>query len=437
MDLNLSISNRQITPGVVKMFQFENGTTTLRITLDSYMHDAIDLRNYIPYAITSINGQIDMTELESEMVEGKLVLSWTVQDYSLRQIGAVQYQIVFKENEGDGENSAVFYSYKAILLVRESLDGDNQITAYYPTLLKQWLDRLNALSGTYDAGIVYVQPGETLDASKRLAGRLYYIVENERTYEGHFEDHNGDRLGEFNAKYVTNANLNTLLNHGEYICSGSIANLPISSTYAAVRVVDSGSTNRVVQEVAIPAEDNTVRVFVRAVTGINTFGAWKELVSPDYVDARQRDNDFAIRAMAAMHTNDWLDLWIENFENQGDSSFGGDPSTSVEFNRRLSCVEIASGHSSANLESEYLNTGSGARIVYVLVDWEDMASESMTVYVAFDNEWYEAVPTTMVQGFANTSAFYCSVSEEVLQIRVRLELYGNRRIYNVAVGAKK
>lgn len=423
MDLNLSVSNRQITPGVVKMFQFENGTTTLRFTLDSYMHDAIDLRNYIPYAITSINGQIDMTELESEVVEGKLVLSWTVQDYSLRQIGAVQYQIVFKENASDGENSAVFYSYKAILLVRESLDGDNQITAYYPTLLKQWLDRLNELSGTYDAGIVYVQPGETLDASKRLAGRLYYIVENESTYEGHFEDHNCCRLGEFNAKYVANANLNTLLSHGEYICSGNITNLPISSTYAAVRVVDSGSTNRVVQEVAIPAEDNTVRVFVRAVTGTNTFGAWKELVSPDYVDARHRDNDFAIAALCGVNELDWgkqlLDLWIDDFSDTSYLDFqpGGYDSRLRQFN--------ITGTDTMTYREVYTNTA--ATYFYLKVDYDALSDSSgIDPEVSFDGggNW-----TGVTQGV--TGLFPELINGNIM---LRINFYGPLTLKNVAFG---
>lgn len=321
MDISLTLSNRELKPAVVNCFQNENETTILKFTLDSYIYGEVDLRNYTPYAVTSINGQVDMTELESTIENGKLVLTWNVQEYSLRHEGAVCYQIVFKEDITDGENTAVFYSYKAILLNRASINADDHITANYPTILKQWLDRINQLSGTYDAEVIYMPEGETIPASERLAGRLYYQVENDTTYEGHFEDHLCNRLGEFNAKYVTNANLNTLVYNGDYICSGTLTNVPISSTYAMVRVTDSGRTNRLIQEVCVPSSDNTVRVFVRAVTGTNQFGEWKELVSPDYVNAKVGDKDFEIFALTMFHSRDLLDCYIETFENTDGLSY--------------------------------------------------------------------------------------------------------------------
>ena len=64
MDLNLTLSNRQITPPVVNTFQFENDITTLNFVLDSYIHEEIDLRNYKAFAITSQKGIVDVTELE-------------------------------------------------------------------------------------------------------------------------------------------------------------------------------------------------------------------------------------------------------------------------------------------------------------------------------------------------------------------------------------
>lgn len=419
MDLSLSVLNRQIKPGVVRMFQFENETTTLRFTLDSYMHDQIDLRNYKAYVITSINGHIDMTELESSFDGEYLTLTWVVQDFSLRHIGAVQYQIVFKENESDGENSAVFYTYKSILQVRESLDGDNQILADYPTLLKQWIDRINELAGTYDADIIYMQPNATLDISERLAGRLYYQIEDTPTYEGHFEDHLGNKLGDFNGTYITNADVNTLLTHGEYICGGTLKNMPLTSTYCMVRVTDSPSTNRIIQEVYVPATNNTVRAFVRAITGNNTFGAWNELSSVGYVDARMKDKDFEIESLMSMHTNGLTDLFIETFEDT--SALNTVP---AGYDSRLRQFNI-SGDS--ELIFTALSPNGSPTQFWINVDYVDVSSGVVTPQVSVDlgSTWTTITNDTLTDVSFNNNKFF-----------VKLELSGSLTLKNVAFGLK-
>lgn len=196
MDIAITISNRELTPAVVNFFQHENQTVTLNFTLDSYMYGEVDLRNYKAYGVTSQNGMIDMTELvmNYDSSKDKLVLSWQVQEYSLRQEGAITYQICFKENADDGENTAVFYSYKGIMINRGSVDGDNHITANYPTILKQWLDRINELAGTLEAGIIYIPYGESIPSSERLSGRVYFQFTDSANTEGRFEDHEGNEL---------------------------------------------------------------------------------------------------------------------------------------------------------------------------------------------------------------------------------------------------
>ena len=196
MDIAISISNRELKPAVVNFFQYENQTVTLNFTLDSYLYGDVDLRNYKAYGVTSQNGLIDMTELEMnyDSTEDKLTLAWEVQEYSLRQEGAITYQICFKENADDGENTAVFYSYKGIMINRGSVDGDNHITANYPTLLKQWLDRIQELAGTLEAGIVYIPYGENIPTSERLSGRVYFQFTDSANTKGRFEDHEGKEL---------------------------------------------------------------------------------------------------------------------------------------------------------------------------------------------------------------------------------------------------
>lgn len=203
MDIALTLSNRQISPQVVNMFQFENGTTTLNFTLDSYMYGEVNLRNYKAYAITSINGNIDMTELvmNYDASKDKLTLSWNVKEFTLLEAGAVLYQIVFKEATAsgipdEGENTGVFYSYKAILINRESIDGDNEISAKYPTLLKQWLDRMNAMAEMQGASIVYMKYGESIPPADRLAGQLYFQYTDTLNTKGQFEDDRGNVLSD-------------------------------------------------------------------------------------------------------------------------------------------------------------------------------------------------------------------------------------------------
>lgn len=209
MDIALTISNRQISPAVVNLFQFENGTTTLNFTLDSYMYGEVNLRNYKAYAITSINGNIDMTELVAnyDASKDKLTLSWDVKEFTLLEAGAVVYQIVFKEANtsgipDEGENTSVFYSYKAILINRESIDADNEIAAKYPTILKQWLDRMNAMAELHDVGTVYMKYGESILPADRLAGKLYFQYTDTLNTRGHFEDEKGNILGEYDVVHL-------------------------------------------------------------------------------------------------------------------------------------------------------------------------------------------------------------------------------------------
>jgi hypothetical protein len=77
-------------------------------------------------------------------------------------------------------------------------------------------------------------------------------------------------------KYVQNANINTLLDDQAYICSGTLTNTPIATTYCIVRAYDTAETNRIVQVCYVPQSDNTVRTFVRSSVAGSTFGKWFE-----------------------------------------------------------------------------------------------------------------------------------------------------------------
>lgn len=290
--MELTITHeREIRPYKVAVKQYESGTTTLVFTREGYMYDQVDLRRYTAFALTSINGVVDMIELDTEVTDGNLVITWVVQEQVLRQAGNITYQIVFKESaDDDGEGTGVFYTYEALLQNSESIDTDRTIAANYPTILKQLYDLIQNLAGTISAGIVYMEPNESIPTQERLAGRLYYQIDDEDTYDGHFEDNLGNRLGTFTAAYVTDADINKMITHGDYICSGELENPPIACDYCMVRVTDTFSTDTVIQEVYIPDANNKVRVFSRAITGFEGFGAWEELGGSYLLDQKQDKN---------------------------------------------------------------------------------------------------------------------------------------------------
>lgn len=416
--MDIIVNKRQIIPYKVGVKQFESETTTLVFTLDSYKYDQVDLRKYKAYAVTSINGLVDMTELAMSVNGTEIKLTWIVQERTLRYAGAINYQIVFKENAADGDNTAVFNTYEAILQCSESVDAERPIQANYPTILKQWLDLINSLAGTYDAEVIYMPVGQSIPYEERLAGRLYYQILDATTYEGRFEDHNGKRLGEFNATYIANANINTLLENGDYVCAGTISNAPISNTFCTVHVTDSPSTNRVIQEVRVPASDNTVRVFVRAVTAGSTFGAWRELGSADYITSLLDDKDFEIKSLMDYHSKDLLDFYIETFDSTSALSTvpNGYDSRLRQFNISGTCEMVFNS-----------KTVSSARTTFwINVDYDNVSSGTVTRQISVDggSTWVTATNNTMTTISSATSFI------------VKLKFSGSLTLKNVAFGLK-
>ena len=413
--VDITLSDKQMKPAVVHTNQFEDGVNRLRFTIANYMQGTIDLRKYKAYAVTSINGHMDITEVPYTVSGSTMTLIWDVGAWTLKTYGIIQFQIRFSESAEDG--TAVWYSYKGVLINRLSIPVDDYVSANYPTLLKQWIDRINQLSGHYDAEITYMQPGASIDVTERLAGRLYYQIENATTYEGRFEDHNAQRLGEFNAKYLANVNINTMLETGDYICGGTITNSPLSTTLCMVRVTDSASTNRIVQEVYVPAADNTVRAFVRAGTGSN-FGAWNELSTVGYVDAMIHDKDFEIESLMAMHTNGLTDLFVEAFEDI--SALNTVPSG---YDSRLRQFNITTA---SEMIFTVKRTGSARTQFWISVDYENVSSGAVTPQVSIDNA------STWVTLTNNALTTVSSATNFI----VKLNLSGSITLKNVAFGMK-
>lgn len=175
MELRIT-NNREITPCKIAVKQFDYNTTTLTFIRDSYKYDQIDLRNYKAYAVTSLNGEIDMTELTTAVVGSELHITWSLgktlsERPLLQQHGAMAYQIVFKQNEG---GAAVFSTYQGIIQNSASIDADSKLTADYPTIMKQWLDLINSRSAAMHTEIVYMPVGGSIPIQERNINTLYY-----------------------------------------------------------------------------------------------------------------------------------------------------------------------------------------------------------------------------------------------------------------------
>lgn len=485
--MNLEIlNNREIKPQKVATKQGEANTTVLKFTRDSYKYDQIDLRNYKAYAVTSFNGEIDMTQLTMTTSGSQLILTWALSERVLRYAGSITYQIVFK---GDVDSAAVFSTYQGIIQNSESIDGDNYMSSNYPTVMKQWLDLINARSGVIPHKVVYMYPGQSVPLEERTAGTLYYQWEeahstsataatgqvnlgsspyadsglyingthvyvdntsdtvyvlepsvwvdtinaadcgviasdvsngddveilltastagragNAITYElglaqygagkgqtnpsggttvgstlqngydaqsgvekpiGQFEDHFGNVLARTGAKLVPSANFDELLEDGEYICSGSFET-PIQCTYCMLRVTDSPSTNRVIQECyVVDLSDNTVRTFIRSISGGSTFGEWRELLTDkqvaenmemrvgfiDYSTAVSQSNGTTYTAPR----NGWLYLRV----HQGGDSY----STTVTVDGVQIVTGSANGHHSSSSENIFIPILKGSTYV--------------------------------------------------------------------------
>lgn len=174
--VDITISNKQMKPAVVHTDQFENGVHVLRLTLSDYMQNNVDLRKYNAYVVTSLNGVMDVTQLQYSISSRKLTMTWSLSSHTLKDPGIIQYQIKFASSATDAtdNNASVWMSYKGVIINRLSINAEDYMSANYPTLMKQWLDLMHTLSGSFGAEVLFMPKGEPTPLEERLDGRAYY-----------------------------------------------------------------------------------------------------------------------------------------------------------------------------------------------------------------------------------------------------------------------
>jgi len=146
VDIKLTLENKQLYTAVINLRQFSNNTDIIKFGMPDYMYDTTDLSTMNCYAVCDMGGKIDEVKLETEVVEGKLKITWKVTGYTTQQDGHINYLIAFKDIEN--EESVLWLSYQGIIFVNSSIDADGYIAAKYPSILQQWEERMNAVDSS-------------------------------------------------------------------------------------------------------------------------------------------------------------------------------------------------------------------------------------------------------------------------------------------------
>ena len=236
--------------------------------------------------------------------------------------------------------------------------------------------------------------------------------------------------------YVTNANLNALLEDKAYICSGTLTNAPVATTYCFLRVYDTASTNRVLQVCYVPNSDNTVRTFTRAITGTATFGAWRELGTTKYIDEQMAlanvliaENAFRGQALAGAVSNRLATLFVHTFTDVSaiDQTKGnGATAVSSYYNAEKHLFDKnATGTVTIYTVANVVTTGND--MAWAIADWENVDGGSVKLEVSRNGG-------TTYTVLANDTLTDISGQTAGISMILRITLTGKLKLNNVAWG---
>ena len=236
--------------------------------------------------------------------------------------------------------------------------------------------------------------------------------------------------------YVTNANLNTLLEDKAYICSGTLTNAPVNTSYCFLRVYDTKSSNRVLQVCYVPNSDNTVRTFTRAITGTATFGAWLELGTTKYIDEQMAvaniliaENAFRGQALAAAVSNRLATLFVHTFTDVSaiDQTKGnGATAVSNYYNTEKHLFDKnATGTVTIYTVANVVTTGNN--MAWAIADWENVDGGSVKLEVSRNGG-------TTYTVLANDTLTDISGQTAGISMILRITLTGKLKLNNVGWG---
>lgn len=238
--------------------------------------------------------------------------------------------------------------------------------------------------------------------------------------------------------YVTNANLNTLLEDKAYICSGTLTNAPVNTSYCFLRVYDTESTNRVLQVCYVPNGDNTVRTFTRAITGTATFGGWLELGTTKYIDEQMAlanvliaENVFRNKALAGAVSNSLTTLFIHTFTDVAaiDQTKGNGAAAVANYYNAEAHLFDKNATGTVTIYTIANVVTNGNDKVWAIVDWENVDGGSVELAVSRDGGTaYTVLANDALTDIAGQSAGISMI--------LRITLTGKLKLNNVAWGCK-
>ena len=247
-----------------------------------------------------------------------------------------------------------------------------------------------------------------------------------------------------NTIFVSDADLNTLLGDQAYICTGTLSNTPISTTYCIMRGYDTSNTERVVQVCYVPdLTTNAVRTFVRAVNGGTSFGTWQELVTISELDKQLgvlisliKDNQFTNEVTLEAMNKAIFTLFVENFADLDNVNLVGGSGEAA-----ITAIYDSDAH-------HFLQLGTGSTtpktIIYSTVQVVTGPNNNAWVYLDFDTGSSSASVkfeisrdngTTWTELVHNTVTSIASQPSGV-QVIYRVTLTGQLILHNLAWGLK-
>ena len=236
--------------------------------------------------------------------------------------------------------------------------------------------------------------------------------------------------------YVTNANLNTLLEDKAYICSGTLTNAPVATTYCFLRVYDTASTNRVLQVCYVPNSDNTVRTFTRAITGTATFGAWRELGTTKYIDEQMAlanvliaENVFRNKALAGAVSKNLTTLFIHTFTDVSaiDQTAGNGAAAVTNYYNAASHIFNKTDAGTVTIYTIANVVTNGNDKAWAIVDWENVDGGNVELAVSRNGG-------TTYTGLASDTLTDISGQAAGISMILRITLTGKLKLNNVAWG---
>ena len=192
------LEDKRLFPTVMNVIEGSNKVDTAVYTMEKYIVDEIDLSKYDWYAHFIGIGGVDEVKLTSEVVDGKLVITFNLTEYVTNIGNTLTYQIVAKDTQ-----SAVWYSAKGVILNSSSIQADDFVVANYPSILKQWENRIEEIIGGQDNAYVIIPYNETIPVENRIAGKFYLQRLNDVDYSCIIEDADGHVITDGNVVHKT------------------------------------------------------------------------------------------------------------------------------------------------------------------------------------------------------------------------------------------